>query len=268
MRIKDLFTVPTGEKVTEKALRKVLISSVCSIMLCMTCLVSTTWAWFAVSIENTGNVIEVATVTAESTVLPVEHENFPIKNEDGSYLLAQGTYTVSVTMDDNAEVVDAFGEKQPVYVSMIISDQCFYFLFSGRETKTTEIIVNDSTATLSFGAASWMKPENADPVGAGNIEVGKLAEEPSSEPTSDPTSEPTAAPTSPSSEPTEEATTEPTTATSEPTEEATTEPTSVSSEPVTEVTTEPTTAFSEPTTEATIEATTEATTEPATEVTT
>ena len=55
MRLKDLFTVPAGEKVTEKHLSRVLVSSVCGLLLCMACLVGTTWAWFAVDLTNAGN---------------------------------------------------------------------------------------------------------------------------------------------------------------------------------------------------------------------
>lgn len=72
MRIKDLFTVPEGEKVTEQVFRRVLISSICSILLCMACLAGTTWAWFTVSIENTDNVIEIASEWPESTEEPTE----------------------------------------------------------------------------------------------------------------------------------------------------------------------------------------------------
>ena len=68
MRIKNLFIIPTGEKVTEKALRRVLISSICSILLCMTCLVSTTWAWFTVSVENTRNEIWIAAPKVSVTI--------------------------------------------------------------------------------------------------------------------------------------------------------------------------------------------------------
>ena len=50
MRLKDLFTVPTGEKVTERHLNRVLVSSICGLLLCMACLVGTTWAWFTDSV--------------------------------------------------------------------------------------------------------------------------------------------------------------------------------------------------------------------------
>ena len=94
MKIKHLFAVPQGEKVTEKHLRRVLISSICSILLCMTCMVSTTWAWFTVSIENTNNVIEMATATASVQISPVA-----ITDENGAYILNAGeNYTVTVTV--------------------------------------------------------------------------------------------------------------------------------------------------------------------------
>ena len=71
MRIRNLFTVPEGEKVTEKMFGRVLVSSVCSILFCMACLAGTTWAWFSASIQNTDNVIQIAEVTANVTVREV-----------------------------------------------------------------------------------------------------------------------------------------------------------------------------------------------------
>ena len=40
--MKELFAVPEGKKITEKMFGRVLISSVCSILLCMACLIGTT----------------------------------------------------------------------------------------------------------------------------------------------------------------------------------------------------------------------------------
>ncbi len=77
MRLKDFFAVPAGKKVTEKDLHRVLVSSICSILLCMACLVSTTWAWFAVSLENTGNIIAIATVDASIVVTQGENSVDP-----------------------------------------------------------------------------------------------------------------------------------------------------------------------------------------------
>ena len=77
MRLKELFSVPEGKKVTEKVFGRVLISSVCSILLSMACLISTTWAWFTVSIENTDNVIHIATVTPNVQITSGENVILP-----------------------------------------------------------------------------------------------------------------------------------------------------------------------------------------------
>ena len=68
MRLKELFTVPEGVKITDKMFSKVLLSSIVSILLSMACLFGTTWAWFTVTVENTENVIQIATVATDVTV--------------------------------------------------------------------------------------------------------------------------------------------------------------------------------------------------------
>ncbi len=265
MRIKDLFTVPTGEKVTEKALRRVLISSICSILLCMTCLVSTTWAWFTVSIENTGNVIEIAEVKSNISVFT--SDNRQIESQDGVYALAAGKYTVEVAVDNSASGVDAFGQKKAVYVAMTLTKPDgesvnYYFMFGNSEPQTNEIEVVGGSVKLTFCAASWVKPENAVPIAAETMTVGEQPTEETMESATPETTEPSTTPTEPTTEATEpstEETTEPTSASSEPTTEATTEPTSdptVSTTGATEPSTEATAA---PSTEPSAEATTAST---------
>lgn len=123
MRLKDLFTVPTGQKVTEKHLRRVLISSICSILLCMTCLVSTTWAWFAVSIKNTGNNIQVAqwslavSITPTPALAETEEETSPVQYENGVYTLREGVYSIDIQFVSNAQGNDL--DQANVYLIMV-----------------------------------------------------------------------------------------------------------------------------------------------------
>ena len=100
MRLKDLFSVPTGQKITEKHLRRVLVSSICSILLSMGCLVSVTWAWFVVSIENTGNVIQIG-----SPEIDVDVDE--LKDETGS---AEYAYTYEVLIEHMGDS-DDLGQK-------------------------------------------------------------------------------------------------------------------------------------------------------------
>lgn len=57
MKFTQLFSDHDGKKITEKYLYRMLVVSICGIFLCMGCLAGTTWAWFAVTIENKDNVI-------------------------------------------------------------------------------------------------------------------------------------------------------------------------------------------------------------------
>ena len=119
MKIKELFTVPEGQKVTEKVFRRVLISSICSILLCMSCLVSTTWAWFTVSIENQGNEIQIVDFEVSVTQNGVE-----IAQENGVYSLAAGTYSIDATIKRDALAGVTLKSQEPYVVMTVkIGDQ-------------------------------------------------------------------------------------------------------------------------------------------------
>ena len=117
MRIKDLFTVPSGERVMERHLRRVLVSSVCSILLCMSMLVGTTWAWFTVSVENTGNVIEIA--QSSMSVEFQTHDGTVTPDNAGGYILSPGTYNILFNWQNNAQGND-LGTALPAYGVMTI----------------------------------------------------------------------------------------------------------------------------------------------------
>lgn len=246
MRIRNLFTVPTGEKVTEKALRRVLISSICSILLCMTCLAGSTWAWFAESVENKEIVIKIAKAERSVSVKLADDDSEVALSKEGNYDLKQGTkYKIAVAVQSDSSGEDAFGRKQSIFVSMTVSYQTerqpenYVFEFTENGTKEIYLQVNEAVK-LSFGSVSWIKPEKADPVDTEPepIVVGEVPEPPTSEPTTEATTESTAATTEPTTAMTEPAiaTTESTTATTESTA-ATTESTTAATESTTAATT-------------------------------
>lgn len=216
MRLKDLFTVPNGQKVTEKHLRRVLISSICSILLCMTCLVSTTWAWFAVSIENTGNEIQIATVTP---IVEIKKDDVVVSPVDASYTLDQGTYTVNVRLDNDAtESDDLHRTRGKAYVVMIVThndmSKHYFFTFDGTQGESkalNEFQISSGTAVVNF-SVSWVKPVSAASVDSEPVVIGEIPTEPSTEPTTTPSTEPSTETTISSTEPSTEATTAPTTA--------------------------------------------------------
>ena len=83
MPFQKLFTVNANEKITDKALRRVLIVSVCSILLCMSCLVGTTWAWYTTTFVSEES-LQIGKVTGEVTA------KTGVLQDKGSYLLPAG----------------------------------------------------------------------------------------------------------------------------------------------------------------------------------
>lgn len=145
MRIKELFTVPEEKKVTEKVFGRVLVSSICSVLICMACLASTTWAWFAVSIENTENVTQIGSpkVLWNVNVLP------------------DGTHKVSIT---HAGASDDLQRKSTLYVTLTINGtNSVYTILNFENDYRQEIEVHigtDKHCNLSC-EASWFAPANA-----------------------------------------------------------------------------------------------------------
>lgn len=211
LRIKELFSIPEGKKVTEKAFGRVLLSSICSIMLCMACLAGTTWAWFTVSIDNRGNEIQIATVEANVSIQDAAN-NVVATDTSGKYALAAGTYTAQINLNSNATE-----SKSPVYVVISVSygdEGAYYYLTfeNGRKETTQAFHVGADSAAVSF-AVSWVKPVSANTVGDEAIVIGEVSNEPVSEPSTETTA--------PVTEPSTESTTIPTTEPSQEEKEAT-----------------------------------------------
>ena len=184
MLFKNLFTVPTGQKVTEKHLRRVLVSSICGILLCMSCLAGTTWAWYTVEIENRGNEIQIATVTADVNVLDAASNAVQL-DDDGNYTFATGTYTVQINLES-----DATEAKNPVYVVISVSsgeENAYYYLTFENGNKAAEqtLQVGADGSTVRF-SVSWVRPVSATAVNGEDIVIGEApgkAVDPSTETT-------------------------------------------------------------------------------------
>lgn len=182
MRIKELFTVPEGTKVTEKLFGKVLLSTVCSILLCMACLVSTTWAWFAVEIENTENVLWIAKPTVEVVITNTADSTSTTLNSETGGVLSAGSYTLNLCLKDVPSGTDDLNRTRgKLYVLMQISHNgapySYYFTFNGTPDELVildTLRIADGTATVSF-CVSWVRPASATEVGAGAIVIGTAA---------------------------------------------------------------------------------------------
>ena len=241
MKFRELFSIPAGKRITEKYLYRVLISSICSILLCMGCLAGTTWAWFAVSIENTENVIAIA--SHPEVVITVNGAEFASASD-----LDSGVHSVTVT---HASEPDDVQQKSTLYVTFSLNEEVQgYVMLNLENSYTADIQINANQKCNLSWTVSWFEPDSAELVVDGLIELRDEEKTETAVETGQPTegeTEPTEAtmqPTEGETEPAEETTqpteTEPTEATTQPTEteteptEETTQPTEVETEAVEE----------------------------------
>ena len=174
LRIKELFTIPEGKKVTEKVFGRVLVSSICSILLCMACLLSTTWAWFAVSIENTGNVIQTA--DAPSYLITVDGQDFSPGTE-----LSTGDHTVSIT---HASTGDDLLKKSTLYVTFSIDGEVYgYTSVGGAYPHSTNVAISNEKPCVLSWSVSWFMPGNPDIRPLADHTIRIIAEDPTEEAT-------------------------------------------------------------------------------------
>jgi len=260
MRIKDLFTVPTNQKVTERHLYRVLISSVCSILLCMASLAGTTWAYFTVSVENEGNVIQ----TAENPRYTLLVDGQAV--ESGGEL-ANGEHTIDISHDSEA---DDLQKKSTLYVTFSVDEVTYgYIILGGEYPHSTSVKVCNVEPCVLTWTVSWFMPGNPDvnPLTDNTIQI--IAEEPAEETTKDSEPEEESAEQAADSEESEQAEEESATATEQ--EEEVAEETMQNTEDTTETTensetTVPSETDSDPTNESSDPTDTETTaTETATE---
>ena len=208
MRLKDLFVVPSGQKITDKYLRRVLVSSICSILLCMGCLAGTTWAWFTVSIENTDNMINIG--TPEVKILVDEGEYVPEID------LAEGSHAVSIF---HANEGDSFSKKSTLYVTLTVDESNFvYIILDGSNGYHKDLTLKLNTTTKLSWTVSWMAPSQADLLTGDSIVQEAIQEETPEETLTTESEEEETAETTESTEESEDSTE--TTETAEETEES------------------------------------------------
>lgn len=171
MRIKDLFTVPEGTKVTEKMFSRVLISSVCSILLCIACLSTASWAWFTAGVESTVD-IQIAPVTLETRVTLGTQTVDALAN--GSYSLEPGQYQLELTLEREEPKYTAY-----VLVSVRHKDTQAHYFFpfpaNAGKTQAATLTVAEAPAVINF-QVTWISPaaavalENGDTITLGQPE--------------------------------------------------------------------------------------------------
>jgi hypothetical protein len=170
--LKYLFTVPKGEKITDRALKRVLISSVCGILLCMTGLVTTTWAWYTASVETAPFSIQVAEHHVQLTGESNQELKNPVALESGMTVKLTAEFVTDAQPDERnltpgryirLEVKFADSEDRvKIYVQTEKDD-------NGRWLAELEL-TSDKDCTVSF-YSQWQVPMDAEVLKPGVIKL-------------------------------------------------------------------------------------------------
>lgn len=169
---KYLFTVPEGEKVTDRALKRVLISSVCGILLCTTCLVGTTWAWYTASVETQPFSIQVAEHHVQLTDEANQELHNPVTVNAGEEVVLTAEFATDAQEDERnvdpgrylrLEVKPVDGEEViKLYVKTLKNSQGRWL----AELKLT----TDEDCIVSFYSV-WQVPLDAEVLEPGTLKL-------------------------------------------------------------------------------------------------
>lgn len=189
MKLKNLFSASERRNIAEKQMRQVLVVTICSILLCMGCLIGTTWAWFSLEMENKDNVIEIArNPEIQLTVNGIKLDDLTE--------LPVGKHTVNIS---HIHDVDDLQQRSILYVTLILDEtRSACIMLGGQHSNEREItVVAEKDCRLSW-TVSWFAPGNAEALTGDQIlvsaEVTTIVPEDTTEPVkaTDPPEETTA----------------------------------------------------------------------------
>ena len=167
-------------KVTENLFNKVLISAVCTILLCITCLVGSTWAWFTVQVDNHENIIWIAKPTVDIMLTDAtDSSTIGLNSEDCGIILPEGSYSMSFLLKEAASGPDDLNRHQnALYVIMTVTHnsdvESYYLTFTGKSDESkqlTNLRIVATEAAISF-SVSWVQPASATPISSTAIVIG------------------------------------------------------------------------------------------------
>lgn len=146
------------DKLTDKAFSRLMLISVISILVCIVCLCSATWAWFSTDISNASNTLSsgnlglIVTVTDQNGV-PID-VSAGAKGASVCNLSAAGEYTVTLKTTDDTTVTNGFcvikTENNSYQTAAMNIDGITSFEFT---------LIAEADITVTFCPA-WGRPAN------------------------------------------------------------------------------------------------------------
>lgn len=167
--------------------KEYLLSSIYHMAICVTCLVSLTWAWFSDSITSTGNSLKNATYGVEISVSGNESKGYEIVSGDGVWLENGERYDIRIEATGDASrgfcIVSA-GDIIYHTDSMIPRDMLeFSLFFAGTGFRYVEFLPNWGLYRDTISAGDVILPGAS--ISAGDAVLGGDAKESRMEVSSD-----------------------------------------------------------------------------------
>ncbi len=167
-------------------LTALLLPSMLGIILCAVCLMGSTWAWFTATQSTATQTIQAANYTVSAVIKQDETE---IAANNGTYTLAAGTYTVTLTATGDATTgyaVVTVG-KTEIYRGQLKPAETFSFTLVANEAATLEVTYQWGTAatphssiqdgTYTYGTAPAAEEETPNDSNNGDQDLTEPAEE-------------------------------------------------------------------------------------------
>ena len=140
--LKSLVYAPKYEKEADVKFNKEISIAIFGIVLCMICLTMSTWAYFTANVEASNQTIQAGHYTAQVVVDANGQTVQP--DDEGSYTLSPGTYTVTVT---------GSGTASNGYVRITNTKDGVQHITSVVKPDTTErftLVVENGDVTVTF----------------------------------------------------------------------------------------------------------------------
>ena len=151
-----------SDKLTEKAFSRFMLISVLSVLMCIVCLCSATWAWFTTDTISDSNIVSSGNLDIEVTVTDGDTSGVTLTEKpDGTTVCTfatAGSYEVVLKLTDDTTVSKG-------YCSIKVGDRIYrtdaIYLEDRNYTFTIEI---GSDETVAIFDSNWGLPAHVDVV--------------------------------------------------------------------------------------------------------
>lgn len=157
------------EKSADAGIKRMMLTSVLGMLICVVCLAGTTWAWFTANsgIDDTDNPLSVETAQVEVGVRIDTQAKGTVSGGDPQ--------TITIAENENLSVtLKAGGTSKKKYCYVTVDGDMHYVDLSSNDSITFTVCSSRGSMKIE---ASWSAPKSGSPISSGaTIGKGELPE--------------------------------------------------------------------------------------------